>query len=110
MHNLLCSTNKFPSDKKKIIETKFYRWMVSRVKLTLCTNVHLTLDSIALLRMLRLIACSNAAAACMYDGMLEACWRHVRGMLEILHRDELRVGGGDTIGVQLVLMRPGIVI
>ena len=51
--------------------------------------------------MLRLIACSNAA--CMIAG-------HVGGMLEILHRDELRVGGGDTIGVQLVLAWPGMVI
>ena len=37
--------------------------------------------------MLRMIACSNAA--CMIAG-------HVGGMLETLHRDELRVGGGHN--------------
>ena len=43
----------------------------------------------------------------MYDGRIAG---HVEGMFEILHRDELRVGGGDTIGVQLVLAWPGMVI
>ena len=43
----------------------------------------------------------------MYDARIAG---HVGGMLETLHRDELRVGGGDTIGVQLVLAWPGMVI